>query len=337
MSTKFRKPWFRKTRNAWYVTLDGRQINLGPDKDAAFARYHQLKGRPAELEIIGTSIAEILDAFLDWCKLNRAERTYEWYLRFCQQFLDFIPKGLKIEELKNHHMQRWLDSHTTWAPGNKHNACRAIQTALNWAVRLDYIEKSPIKYFDKPPAGKRDRVVTDEEFKALLESTKDQAFRDILQIVRETGARAEEIVRLEHRHVDTLKKCWVFPPKEAKGRKRQRVVYLSEAAFEITSRWLRRNSTGKLFRNTRGKPWTTDAINCRFCTLKRKLKTKFCITNLRHTFGTKALQNGLPDSTVAALMGHTSTETLTRVYAHVGHDPVYMRQAANRATTAPTA
>ena len=38
----FPKPFFVKARKLWYVQLGGRQINLGPDRDAAFTRYHEL-------------------------------------------------------------------------------------------------------------------------------------------------------------------------------------------------------------------------------------------------------------------------------------------------------
>jgi hypothetical protein len=32
------KPFFRKSRQLWYVQIDGR-INLGPDCNAAFVQY----------------------------------------------------------------------------------------------------------------------------------------------------------------------------------------------------------------------------------------------------------------------------------------------------------
>jgi hypothetical protein len=34
---RYPKPFFRKSRQLWYVQLAGRQVNLGPDRDAAFA------------------------------------------------------------------------------------------------------------------------------------------------------------------------------------------------------------------------------------------------------------------------------------------------------------
>src|SRR5205823_1573436 len=44
----FPKPFFRADRRLWYVQLDGKQHNLGPDRTAAFARYHDLMSRPSE-------------------------------------------------------------------------------------------------------------------------------------------------------------------------------------------------------------------------------------------------------------------------------------------------
>ena len=38
----FPKPFFRKSRQLWYVELDGKQHNLGPDQEAAFTAYHKL-------------------------------------------------------------------------------------------------------------------------------------------------------------------------------------------------------------------------------------------------------------------------------------------------------
>jgi hypothetical protein len=42
----FPKPFFKKNRRLWYVEIDRRQHNLGPDKDEAFRQYHQLMTRP---------------------------------------------------------------------------------------------------------------------------------------------------------------------------------------------------------------------------------------------------------------------------------------------------
>src|SRR6476620_641403 len=100
MPTKFPLPWYRQSRNLWYVTLDGRQHNLGSDKNQGFERYHQLMSMEPEHRLVGTTIAAVLDAFLEWCNLHRASRTYYWYRTQCQAFLHFLPRGLHVEQLK---------------------------------------------------------------------------------------------------------------------------------------------------------------------------------------------------------------------------------------------
>jgi len=77
----FPKPYFRKGRGLWYVQIDGRQINLGPDRDDAFQHYHRLMGEPRQRHVASGSLAGVIDAFLEWVDRNRSPATYEWYPR----------------------------------------------------------------------------------------------------------------------------------------------------------------------------------------------------------------------------------------------------------------
>ncbi|MAT73362.1 MAG: hypothetical protein CMJ58_28090 [Planctomycetaceae bacterium] len=332
MSTKFPKPWYRPARGVWYVTLDGKQYNLGPNEDEAFEQYHRLMSLPQERRLAGETVAEILDAFLEWCQANRAPRTYEWYRDRAQHFLDFAPRGLRVDQLKPYHLQRYIDAQTSWAPGNKRNACRAVQRALTWAVKQGYIERSPLAHFEKPPAGRRDQIVSEAEYAALLAATRDRTFRDVLTVAWETGARPQEVLRVEARHVDLRNSRWVFPPAEAKGGKLPRVIYLNPTARAITQRLMKAHPTGPLFRNTRGRPWTTMAVKCRFDTIKKNCGVRYCLYSLRHTWATNALRKGVDPITVSVLMGHSDTNMLARTYAHLTHDPAYLQQAAARVT-----
>ena len=76
---------FRKARQLWYVQIDGRQINLGPDRDAAFTQYHSLMAAPkVAAPLIATSTAQLVvvlcDRFLDGVQLDRSAATYQWVL-----------------------------------------------------------------------------------------------------------------------------------------------------------------------------------------------------------------------------------------------------------------
>ncbi len=39
---EFLKSRFRKDRNAWFVTINGRRYELDPKRDAAYDRFHDL-------------------------------------------------------------------------------------------------------------------------------------------------------------------------------------------------------------------------------------------------------------------------------------------------------
>src|SRR5262249_29837336 len=100
----FPKPFFRKPRNCWYVQIDGKQHNLGSDKEEAYRQYHRLMSqggneprpdppRPVTEHLL---VICILDSYLDWLKKqvaqgSKATRTFEWYSTFLKSFSSSIP------------------------------------------------------------------------------------------------------------------------------------------------------------------------------------------------------------------------------------------------------
>lgn len=269
MPSKFPKPFFRTARNSWFLQVGGKQIKLGPDRDAAFRRYHELMGQPEAppARADPASVVGILDAFLDWCLNHKAGRTYDWYRGYLESFARSLPRGLDTAKLKPFHVQQWLDANPGWKTG-KRGAVIAVQRAFNWAVRMGHIEASPVRSIEKPKAGRRDRVISDDQYREILGLVGDEEFRDLLTTCWETGCRPQEAVSVEARHVDLENGCWVFPVEESKGKKQKRVVYLTDEALEITRRLMARRPTGPLFRNTDGFAWTPFALNCRFGRLR---------------------------------------------------------------------
>jgi integrase len=327
------KPFFRKSRRTWYVQINGRQHNLGPDQEDAFRQYHDLMRQPQDRPIVADTVAAIIDTFLDWCEKHRSHDTYEWYRYRLQRFVDVIPRGLKAGRLKPYHVQRWVDSYDDLSPGSKRNYCRAIQRALRWAEQQGYVDRSPIAHLEKPPQGKRNIVISPEEFDQLLAGISMREARDLLATAWETGARAQEILRVEARHVDLQHSRWVFPPEEEKMGRIPRIVYLTEKPLEITKRLVLQYPTGRLFRNSQGVPWTTDAVNNLFQRIERKIGKKYCLTVFRHSWCTHALSKGLDALTVAVLMGHADPSMVARVYSHLSHAPTYLLEQARKAAS----
>jgi site-specific recombinase XerD len=88
---------------------------------------------------------------------------------------------------------------------------------------------------------------------------------------------------------------------------------------EITGKLAERHPKGPLFRNSRKKPWTRNAIRCRFRQLRRKpphLRGVVSYT-YRHWFVTDALEQGVGVAQVAELPRHTSTDMVMQHYQHL--------------------
>lgn len=264
---KFPKPWFRNGRG-WFVTLDGRQIKLADNREEALSRYQELMATPKRREAPRESLLKIIDAFLDWCHHHRAPKTYEWYRFRLERFARAIP-SLAANQLRPFHVQRWLDSMAVTS-STKHSYGRSVKRCLRWAKQQGYIDLNPIADFELPRCGKREQIVTEAEWQAILSNVTDEPFRDLLVTTWETGCRPQESLRVEARHVDLQHQRWVFPPSESKTHI-PRIVYLTNRAFEITRKLASHRSTGKLFRNANDNPWTKDSVNCRFTRLQTKL------------------------------------------------------------------
>jgi integrase len=332
----FPKPYFREKRNNWYVQIRDHEHTLGPDKDAAFQKYHELMAAGEEPEQATSNLAvAILDAFLEWVQHHQEVRTYDFHKMHLTTFAKSLPRGMLVAQLKPFHVTQCMDAQTTWGANTKNGFCRSVCRAFNWAVKQGLIEKSPVNGVEKPPTERREDVVTPEEFEAFLALYPDQPFRDVLITAWDTGCRPQELTRVEARHVDHEGKRWIFTVKSSKGKRKPRIVYLTERSYEITKRLCQEQPTGKLFRNRDGEPWSKHTINRRFLRKKKRLGRKICLYIFRHSFATRLLLAGVDPMVVATLLGHANTNMLANHYSHLYKNPDHLRRALDAKGGAP--
>lgn len=265
------KPWFRKDRKAWFVTIKGERHNLGPDRKLAFQQFHDLMRQPERPQPTVRSdqlVVALVDRFLDWVEKNRAADTYEWYRSRLQLFAEHYP-DLLIDQLKPFHVQEWIDSFSL-SSGSKRNFARAIVRCMNWCAEMGHLETSPLAHFKKPRGGKRDKVISPDEYATILDHVRNPDFRDLVIFIWETGARAAECLAIEERHIDLAGSRIVFPVEEEKMERAPRIIYLNADAKEIVERRMRHRTT-RVFTNSAGKSWTTDAVNCAFMALQIRI------------------------------------------------------------------
>jgi integrase len=333
---KFPKPFFRKSKQAWYVQFGKHQHSLGKDREEAFRRYRELllheEGKPPRPDRSYT-VAEVADLFLDWSERHNDERTYDWYRSFLQSFSDLYG-GLEAMELRPHHVTRWLDSEPEWAEATRRCAMTAVKRAFNWADAEGHLPENPLKTVRKGPPTRRERILTAEERTQILQAARGKRFRQFVEALQETGCRPSEIANVTAANVSLEQGIWVLP--EHKTRKKTgkpRVGYLTPSMVDLTRELLAEHPEGPLFRNSQGKPWSGNAIRCRFRNLRRKLGLKGVVAyTYRHSYATDALEKGVGVAQVAELLGHTNADMLMQHYQHLSEKREHLRQAAVQAT-----
>jgi integrase len=142
-------------------------------------------------------------------------------------------------------------------------------------------------------------------------------------------------MKVEAANVDLAAGLWVLSEHKTKKKTgKPRLVYLTPAMLELTRKLMERYPTGPLFRNSRGKPWTRNAIRCRFRNLRVKLPHLKGVVSYtyRHSFVTDALENGVGVAQVAELLGHTSTDMVMQHYQHLRETREHLKQVAVQAT-----
>jgi integrase len=347
------QPWFRTSKNAWYVEFDGSQRSLGlhpedappPKKgktgwnppDEIRRAYKKLLAEesPRLPEPSRIKVRDLLRRFLKNARQQNDLRTYRWYLAYLKDF-NRRYRQIRVMDLKPYHVTNWLNSHSTWKSSRRH-AIIAVKRAFNWADREGVFSPSPIRGVKKPPVNRRPAVLTKSERKQILEFFKDQEFRSFVEAMQESGARASEIARLTAAEVNLqLGVCVLHKHKTASKTGKPRVIYMTTRFIAIVEPLMLKYPEGPLFRGPRyGRPFGVQGVCSRFRRLREKLPhLKNAISRAyRHSFAVDGLTSGVGIAQMAELLGHVDTSMVSRHYGILADQISHMREAANKSVS----
>ncbi|MCD0458759.1 hypothetical protein [Roseiconus lacunae] len=143
------KPFFRKQTQSWYFSTGGKQINLGKDRETAFANFHRMMADPVTIASDNQTLYELSQTYLDWVEANRKPPTYERCKRYLESFINKVGRQLKVGGLKQFHVTNWIDK-DAWNSTSRNDAIGVVQRMLNWAVEEGYLIRNPIAGMKKP-------------------------------------------------------------------------------------------------------------------------------------------------------------------------------------------
>ena len=277
------------------------------------------------------TVKAYLERWLEAKVKQLKESTWVEYRRVVNHVL--IPKfgALALIDLKRAHVKEWL---VGLEVTNKRllNLQSIFRSALQDAVNDDILEINPLHgwtYRNRDVIKEDDDVdpFTADEQAAILKAAEGQ-FKNLIQFALWSGLRTSEMVGLDWSAVDfdagvvTVSKVKTQKSKNMevpKTRGSARKVKLLAGAVEALQaqkqhtflgraevfqdpRWLRRWTGDQPIRNMWLK--TLKAAEVRY---RRPYQT-------RHTYASMMLSSGEPPQWVAAQLGHTSTQMITRTY-----------------------
>ena len=209
---------------------------------------------------------------------------------------------------------------------------RMLTLAEVWEMRPEGV--NPCRYVKKYAEHKRERFLSDEEYRRLGSALRDaerEGFTSpaaiaAIRLLMLTGCRSGEIMSLRWDYVD-LEMGELRLPDSKTGSK---VVHLGDPAIAVLRGIVRKEGIPWVFPGTKpGRPITYLHDSWRRI-LDRAGVENLRIHDLRHSYASGGLLVGEGLPMIGKLLGHNKVQTTAR-YAHLANDPV--KSAANRIAT----
>jgi integrase len=221
-----------------------------------------------------------------------------------------------------------------------HGVCR---TALDKAVQESLIRENPAIGCKLPPKKSREmQVLSPEEMQRFLIQARYDGYFEILLLALTTGMRRGEIMALQwddlnldtgelniRRQVYYVKGEMIISEPKTKSSVRTIILpksvvkVLAELKKAVKSRWMFPSPVKE------DMPRNPHTVYKKMqLVLERSGCKKIRFHDLRHTFATTALANGMDVKTLSAIIGHVSAKTTLDIYLH--STDTMQRQAANK-------
>ncbi len=288
-------------------------------------------------------LKEIAQDYLKSCEGVKRDKTLIEYRLMLEKHI--LPKLGKYridqigkKEISNLHLS------FKETPYRANRILELLSPIFNMAISWDLIAKNPVKGIQKFDEEKRERYLSDVEIKRLIEvldSEENQLNTYAIKLILLTGSRKTEVLSARWQDFNLKNNTWTKPASMTKQKKISHIP-LNGEALEIIKKmkskiipdskindveeWQIVSSETYLFYNPKTKTHLQDIKKFwgRVCE-KAKIKNAR-IHDLRHTFASVLVSNGVSLEVIGKLIGHSNITTTQR-YSHLANTT--LKEATN--------
>jgi integrase len=220
------------------------------------------------------------------------------------------------------------------APASANHHMKVVRSSLNLARQWGFLEgENPASRIAMLPEDNKIQSLLDdaqlERLLQVLRNDRNQAVCRVALFLLSTGVRLNEALSGTWDDVSVERRTFTVRVANSKSKK-LRSVPLNDAALEVLNSLDTKEPGGPLFVSDRsGAPLTT--VTKQWHRIREAAGLpELRLHDLRHTYASMLVNDGVPIYTVSAILGH-STVKLTERYSHLSTKT--LQEAANSAST----
>ena len=295
------------------------QYTVGQWMDVWFENYAKIKVRPSSHQTYRGYIENHIKPNIGSIPLNKLTSLE------LQKFYKKLLGNGRVERIESKKQPKGLSAKTV------RNINQIISSALNLAIEQKLLLTNPADACALPKLEHREmKTLPVEQLASFLREAKESGVFEMYYIELATGLRRGELlglkwsdIDLEHgnlrvqRQIVRIDGEIVEAPLKTKNA--YRTLPLSTDAVDVLKEQKKKcGNSPYVFPSPTGGPISPDSVlHMLHRVLKRAGLPKVRFHDLRHTFATLALQNGVDIKTVSGMLGHFSAGFTLDTYAHV--------------------
>ena len=295
------------------------QYTVGQWMDVWFENYAKIKVRPSSHQTYRGYIENHIKPNIGSIPLNKLTS-----LELQKLYKKLLGNG-RVERIESKKQPKGLSAKTV------RNINQIICSALNLAIEQRLILTNPADACALPKLEHREmKTLPVEQLTSFLREAKESGVFEMYYIELATGLRRGELlglkwsdIDLEHgslrvqRQIARIDGEIVEAPLKTKNA--YRTLPLSADAIDVLKTQKKKCGNSQyVFPSPTGGPISPDSVlHMLHRVLERAGLPKVRFHDLRHTFATLALQNGVDIKTVSGMLGHFSAGFTLDTYAHV--------------------
>jgi integrase len=308
----------------WWINyrIHGKQYKrkIGPNKKLAEQVLHDIELKALRGEYLGIheakkiTFADYAKEYLDWARAHKSAGTHALNAH-CAERLRRVFTG-SLAAITARQLEQYISQRrASVAPATVNIELSLLKHMCVKAIEWNYLKANPLKSvkFLKEPPG-RLRYLTREEIDALIAACAPH-LRPIVVMGLNTGMRRSELLGLTWADIDFATRSITLRRTKSN---RLRVIPINQTLYEELQQLPRHLYSPYVFCNDKGDPFS-DVRHAFQTACRRAGIAGFRFHDLRHTFASHLVMNGVNLRAAQHLLGHQDIRMTLR-YSHLSQE-----------------